>query len=136
MPILLLLVGLVVGAGGAIGSLTLRPQPRPAIRTVMTRFLLPVQVATCKQVMALAFRVAGFQEVTPDAGNDPGVGAPGDAVSGAALCMPAFGAASLAMSGVDETLLLARMQAFANAVAATNYSGGGQPQPGQPQQRR
>ncbi len=142
MPLAFLVAGLVVGVGAAFGYSLLRPQPQPVLRTVMTRFLLPVPVATCKQVMALAFRVAGFAEVTPDAGNDPGVGAPGGTITGAALCMPVFGAASVAMSGAEEALLLARMKAFADAVAATNYGGGTQNQapqglpPAQPQQRR
>ncbi len=124
-PILLLLLGLVLGAGGMAAYGTFAPRPKPEQRTVMTRFLLPVPVATCKQVMLLGFRVAGFQTVTPDPGDDVGVGAPGDTISGAALCMPALGAASVAMTSADQALLLARIQAFTAAVATTNYA----PQP-------
>lgn len=116
-PILLLLLGLVVGAGGAASYFLAFPRQAPEIRTLMARFILPVPVATCKQVMVFGFRVAGFQTVAPDAGDDVGVGAPGDKISGAALCMPALGAATVAMSSADPALLLGRIQAFNAAVA-------------------
>lgn len=128
--LLLLLLGLVIGAGGAASYFLAFPRPVPETRTLMTRFILPVPVATCKQVMVLGFRVAGFQTVTPDAGDDVGVGAPGDKISGAALCMPALGAATVAMSSADPALLLGRIQAFSAAVATTNFA------PQAPPQRR
>lgn len=119
-PILLLVFGVLVGAGGAAGYFMLVPRPSPEMRTVMARFILQVPVATCKQIMVLGFRVAGFQTVTPDGGDDVGVGAPGEKISGAALCMPALGAATVAMSSSDPALLLKQIQAFSSAVAATN----------------
>jgi hypothetical protein len=118
--ILLLVLGVVIGAGGMAAYALLLPRPAPENRTIMARFILPVPVATCKQIMVLGFRVAGFQNVVPDAGDDVGVGAPGDKISGAALCMPALGAATVAMSGTDPALLLKQIQAFSSAVATTN----------------
>ena len=119
-PILLLTIGLFAGVGGMVMYHAIFPRPNLEIRTVMARFILQVPVATCKQIMVLGFRVAGFQIVTPDGGDDVGVGAPGDKISGAALCMPALGAASVAMSSADPALLLKQIEAFSSAVAATN----------------
>ena len=121
-PILLLLLGVLVGAGGAIAYSLLVPRLNPEMRTLMARFILQVPVATCKQIMVLGFRVAGFQTVTPDGGDDVGVGAPSDKISGAALCMPALGAATVAMSGTDHALLLRQIQAFSSAVSVTNVA--------------
>ena len=128
-PILFLILGLVIGAGAAIAYTHLLPRPMPETRTVLGRFLLAVPVGTCKQVMVLGFRAAGFQDVRPDAGEDVGVGAPGEKISAGALCMPALGAATVAMSSGDAVLLAARMQAFAAAIAATNFAPQPQPQP-------
>lgn len=120
--ILFPVLGLLIGAGGMATYPLLVPRPVPEVRTVMARFILQVPVATCKQVMVLGFRVAGFQNVVPDGGDDVGVGAPGDKISGAALCMPALGAATVAMSSADPALLLKQIQAFSSAVAATNIT--------------
>ena len=121
-PILLLLLGALVGAGGAMAYSLLVPRTNPEMRTLMARFILQVPVTTCKQIMVLGFRVAGFRTVTPDGDDDVGVGAPGDKISGAALCMPALGAATVAMSGTDPALLLRQIQAFSSAVSATNIA--------------
>lgn len=121
-PLLLLLLGLLIGAGGMMAYSRFVPRDNLEIRTLMARFVLPVPVATCKQIMVLGFRVAGFQTITPDPGEDVGVGAPGEKVSGAALCMPAFGVATLAISGADQALVLDRIQAFTAAVATTNFA--------------
>lgn len=128
-PLLLLLLGLLVGGGGVAGYFLLVPRPGPEIHTVMARFVLPVPVGTCKQVMVLGFRAAGFQTVTPDAGDGVGIGAPGEKISGGALCLPALGAATVAISSADQAMLLARIQAFGAAVATTNFV----PQAAQPQ---
>ena len=121
-PILLLLLGVIVGAAAVAGYNAFAPRPAPEYRTVMSRFILPVPVGNCKQIMVLGFRAAGFPNVTPDPGDDVGVGAPGEKISGAALCMPALGAATVAMASADQALLLSRMQNFASAVAATNFA--------------
>jgi hypothetical protein len=130
-PLVFLLVGAVLGVGGSFAYATFVPRPVPETRTVLARFLMQAPVGTCKQVMVLGFRASGFQDVRPDAGEDVGVGARGDRISGGALCMPALGAATVAMSSADPALLAARMQAFAAAVAATNFA----PQPPPPQRR-
>ena len=121
-PLLWLLLGILLGGGGAVGYSAFAPRPVAEYRTVMSRFILPVPVGNCKQIMVLGFRAAGFPNVTPDPGDDVGVGAPGEKISGAALCMPALGAATVAMASADQALLLSRMQVFAAAVAATNVA--------------
>lgn len=123
----LLVLGFALGAGGAVGYFMAMPRPPSEMSTVMSRFILPVPVGTCKQIMILGFRVAGFQTITPDPGDGVGVGAPGQQIAGAALCMPALGAATVSMSGTDHALLLKQMQAFSSAVAATTAASPSQP---------
>lgn len=128
--IVFLLLGALVGAGGVGLYSLLAPRANLDQRVVMSRYILQVPIAACKQFMVIGFRSAGFQTVTPDPGDNVGVGAIGDKISGAAMCMPALGVAAVAMSGTDQNFVLARMQDFANAMAVTNFIP--QNQPAQP----
>jgi len=134
-PLLLLLVGLILGAGGGIGYKIYTTPPVPESRTVMARFILRAPAAQCKQIMAQGFRAANFPTVTSDSGEGVGVGAsaPEALFSGAALCMQNFGIAAVAITGPDAQQRVARMQAFAGAVDATINRL--QPAPAQPQRR-